>query len=261
MDFTVRGKAKSDDEPICVDRPSKPDCGDNNPCNPDDGGEDETETPCPPNNPCNPDDGDDGEGDQPCGLGGNKPCKKIDNSFDSQLRKRGYEVDLTKTFGDDVKNDFVSHGVRKVVQEDLSKKRSQEEHLTEMRGEQPENDMINTGDNNVRGSDGDTSEKKRNDSSGDKLTKRGNKDCGDPNNPCHVDGDHASDHNCPHYPIRPIGVCPKRKCDQGPCDLTKYLPDQDHEDIFYVCSNGRPIQMCCPDGLLFDPILNVCAFC
>ncbi len=53
----------------------------------------------------------------------------------------------------------------------------------------------------------------------------------------------------------PTGWCP-------PIDLgyTVLLADDRCCNLFYSCSNGVPILMCCPDGLYFNDELDACGW-
>ncbi|KAL0270895.1 UNVERIFIED_CONTAM: hypothetical protein PYX00_008168 [Menopon gallinae] len=50
-----------------------------------------------------------------------------------------------------------------------------------------------------------------------------------------------------------VGQCP-------PVDgeFATFLPDSEDDRIYYECRNGEPVRMKCPDGLVFNPNLNVC---
>ena len=52
----------------------------------------------------------------------------------------------------------------------------------------------------------------------------------------------------------PIGECPA----EDPLGETILLADDSDPTVYYVCSNGVPILVRCPDGLAFDPELKVC---
>lgn len=39
-----------------------------------------------------------------------------------------------------------------------------------------------------------------------------------------------------------------------------FFPDPDDCHSYYECSNGEPIHMSCPDGLVWNPELDVCDF-
>ncbi|GJQ76556.1 hypothetical protein Trydic_g2254, partial [Trypoxylus dichotomus] len=53
----------------------------------------------------------------------------------------------------------------------------------------------------------------------------------------------------------PLGTCPVE--DVG--ELV-YLPDQSDCTQFFKCDNGVPVLFTCPDGLYFNPTINICDF-
>ncbi|XP_025832634.1 chitin-binding domain protein cbd-1 [Agrilus planipennis] len=53
-----------------------------------------------------------------------------------------------------------------------------------------------------------------------------------------------------------IGVCPA----VDPLDHSVYLPHKSDCSKFYECSNGVPIELSCPDGLVFNTDLSVCDY-
>lgn len=56
--------------------------------------------------------------------------------------------------------------------------------------------------------------------------------------------------------LRSILGCPS----VDPPNRTVLLPNPDDCSSFFMCSNGVPILQKCPEGLFFNPYLNVCDF-
>ncbi|XP_049957899.1 chondroitin proteoglycan-2-like [Schistocerca serialis cubense] len=52
----------------------------------------------------------------------------------------------------------------------------------------------------------------------------------------------------------PVGDCPP----VDPVDHTDHLPDSQNCSLFYKCDHAAPVLFVCPDGLHFNPTLEVC---
>jgi len=52
-----------------------------------------------------------------------------------------------------------------------------------------------------------------------------------------------------------VGTCPIHDTND-----TVFLPDNKNCSVYYVCSNGRPIALACPENMEFSPSQHVCVF-